>query len=67
MVGYSVLEMYLRTIGIFLLTFKRYVEKTTLGSPHFSEGGGGHKKCAPGLKNKNSMWDCCQKRERGFT
>ena len=66
MVGYSVLEMYLRTIGIFLFAFKRFVEKTTLGGPHFSERGG-HEKCAPGLNNKNSMWDCCQKRERGFT
>ena len=38
MMGYNVIEMYFRTIGILLLAFKRYVEKITLGSPHFSKG-----------------------------
>ena len=36
MVGYNVLEMYLRMKGFFL-AFKRFVEKITLGGPHFSE------------------------------
>ena len=40
MVGYNVLKMYLKTIGIFVLALKRYVEKITLDGPHFSEGGG---------------------------
>ena len=39
MLGHNVLGMYLRTIQFFLLAFKRYVEKITLGGPHFSEGG----------------------------
>ena len=41
MLGYNVLVMYLRTLGIYLLALKKYVENITLGGPHFSEGGGG--------------------------
>ena len=33
------LQMYLRTIGNFVLAFKR-CKKIILGSPHFREGGG---------------------------
>ena len=56
MLHYNVLEMYLRTIGICLLTFKRYVKKITLGSPHFSEGrgGGGVIKSAPPVHLKKN-------------
>ena len=46
MLGYNVLVIYLRTIGNFLLALKKYVKNITLGSPHFSEGEGGHEKCA---------------------
>ena len=55
MVGYNVLEKYLRTIGIFVWHSKGMLKKIILGGPHFSEwGGGGHKKCTPGpLKKKN--------------
>ena len=48
MVGYNVLEMYLRTTGIFLLVFKRYVKKSHL-AVHISgqgRGGGGVTKSA---------------------
>ena len=35
----NVLEMYLRTIGIFFWHSKGMLKKIILGSPHFSEGG----------------------------
>ena len=39
MVGYNVLEMHLRTIGIFCWHLKGMWEKITLGGPHFSGEG----------------------------
>ena len=45
MVGYNVLEMYLRAIGIFL-AFKSYVEKNEIRRTTFQWGGGGVKKSA---------------------
>ena len=39
MVGYNVLDMYLRIIGIFLLAFKRYVEKNHIRWSTFQRGG----------------------------
>ena len=41
MMGYNVLEMYLRILGIFLLAFKMYVEKNHIRRSTFQRGGGG--------------------------
>ena len=41
MVGYNVLEMYLRTIGFFLLALKRHVEKNHIRLSTFQRRGGG--------------------------
>ena len=43
MLGYNVLVMYLRTIGIFLLALKKYVKKYHIRRSTF-QWGGGHKK-----------------------
>ena len=48
MLGYNVLVMYVRTIGIFLLALKKYVKKYHIRWSTSQWGGGGHEKCAPG-------------------
>ena len=52
-VGYNLLEMYLRTIGFFWGESKGMWGKITFGSAHFREGGEGHKKCTPCSLFKN--------------
>ena len=43
MLGYNVLVMYLRTIGIFLLALKKYVKKYNIRRSTFQWGGGSRK------------------------